>query len=139
MDSVMDTWKKQLLPDYVDESTYDAIVGFWSCFGRTPKDYFKDMDQQWSGKVKNDQYVWVDPEDGTFPTFPRFSVQEIAGWKKGKFIHCWNNIAKVFYPDGTKQGISCGGSLFSRNADLINAPEEDDDELDMTGATEGDR
>ena len=41
--------------------------------------------------------------------------------RKGKFLHRWNNIGVVYYPDGTSESVSSGGSLFNNNiAELIN-------------------
>lgn len=115
-----ETWNKKLLPKCIDCHEYEIIKEFWSCFGRRPKDYLRDMQVQWGGKVENGQNVWVDPQE---KFTPRFSVRKIAGWKKGVFIHRWNNMASVWYNDGSHETVSCGGDLFSRNSDLINAGE----------------
>lgn len=77
-------------PDWVPGDVRKQVHDFWSCFGRTPRDYFQNYEQN------------LAPDFGVEGRF-RGSVGE---WVEGRYVHAWNNMGRVILPDGSVRVVS---------------------------------
>jgi hypothetical protein len=92
-----DTWKNYIWPDWVPMEVRRQIVSFWSDFHRDRKDYLDNIAQ-------NSGYQWG---NGKMPAFGEvITVVRQGEHITGRFIHAWNNMARLVMPDGSYRVIS---------------------------------
>lgn len=105
LDDAPESWSEFPWPDWVPGKTRAEIEGFWSDFGRGPRDYIKDCIQQnsppFGARFRSERWGW------------RESDGEGRRWVEGRWVHCWNNIGRLIDDDGAPQYAStpCSGLL----------------------------
>ena len=89
------TWKDFQWPEWVPAKLRKSIEDFWcESWGRGPEEWIRD---------------WTEAH----PTVPRLG--EVCtlgnlcgdGFSTGRYVHAWNNIGRVVFPDGGI-GYVCG-------------------------------
>lgn len=95
------------MPKWVPDRVYEMIADFWSQFGRKPIDYSRDIEVQ---RCPNNG-VTVYSEDGSIPTVKTYKTKRY--YKKGIFVHTWNNMGAIVFDDGSYQ--ICATSILRSN------------------------
>lgn len=88
-------WDDFPWPEWVPSAVRSQIQSFWSDFGRTPKDWINDIRQQWDGDPPNFGDV--------------VQLREMLSENRlveGRFVHAWNNIARIVLKDGSYKAVS---------------------------------
>ena len=89
LDEAPSSWAEWSWPEWVPAEVRDSIERFWGADqGRTPRDWLRDMHQQGA------------PAFGSVVRL-RDGFGSEAPWTRGRFVHAWNNIARLVRDDGT--------------------------------------
>jgi protein gp37 len=102
------TWADWAWPDWVPAEVRKHVEGFWGADqGRTPRDWIRDMHQQGAPAFGST----VTLGDGFGPNAPKVT---------GRFVHAWNNIARLVRDDGTFAYTSFHHALERKRQQPIN-------------------
>jgi hypothetical protein len=89
-------WEQVLWPAWVPISVREEIVGFWSDFGRGPRNY---QQQHATNYAHAPPLGWRGFHDRG-----RYGIEG-----PGRYVHCWNNIGRLILDDGSIAYASTGG------------------------------
>lgn len=90
------TWADWAWPSWVPAKVRESVEGFWGADqGRSPRDWMRDMHEQGA------------PAFGSVVTLAN-GFGENAPTATGRFVHAWNNIARLVLDDGSFAYTSFG-------------------------------